>query len=80
MGKNPEGKIYDDLELILRDAKHIEGFIKNSMNKTTPTLTKAEGEAVARGVMDQIIQAGREFSKRQAQNQQIEGQAYGFIQ
>ncbi len=29
MGKNPDGKVYDDLELILRDEVHIERFIQN---------------------------------------------------
>ena len=27
MGHNPQGKKYDDIELILRDEKHIEMFI-----------------------------------------------------
>ena len=28
MGQNDRGTRYDDLELILRDAKHIEGFLR----------------------------------------------------
>ena len=27
MGHNPQGKKYDDIELILRDEKHIEMFL-----------------------------------------------------
>jgi len=27
MGHNPQGKRYDDIELILRDEKHIEMFL-----------------------------------------------------
>ena len=28
MGHNPQGKKYDDIELILRDEKHIEMFLE----------------------------------------------------
>lgn len=30
MGKNPEGKKYDDIELICRDASHVERFMANA--------------------------------------------------
>lgn len=29
MGKNPRGKKYDDIELILRDEKHVEMFLEH---------------------------------------------------
>jgi len=32
MGDNDRGQVYDDLELILRDAKHIDMFISNKTN------------------------------------------------
>lgn len=35
MGKNDSHKVYDDIGLIFRDAKHIEGFMNNSVNNDT---------------------------------------------
>lgn len=36
MGQNNQGQRYDGLELILRDAEHIDRFIKNSINPPQP--------------------------------------------
>jgi len=33
MGENPDGKRYDDIELILRDAKRIERFVQLALNE-----------------------------------------------
>ena len=35
MGKNENGTIYDDIELICRDSKHIDSFIKQKENSKT---------------------------------------------
>jgi hypothetical protein len=42
MGKNEAGQRYDDIELILRDAMHIDRFISNANN---PPLEKAEHDS-----------------------------------
>lgn len=35
MGKNQQGRRYDDIELILRDAKHIEQFVQYYLDANT---------------------------------------------
>jgi len=35
MGKNKGGRRYDDIELILRDAKHIEQFVQYHLDAST---------------------------------------------
>jgi hypothetical protein len=37
-GENPDGKIYDDLELICRDAKHLEGFMATAQAPPKPKI------------------------------------------
>lgn len=36
MGENPDGTVYDSLELILRDAEHIDRFIRNQNSPPKP--------------------------------------------
>jgi hypothetical protein len=43
IGKNEKGQIYDGIDLIFRDADHIEKFIQNSINP--PTSANAEGDS-----------------------------------
>lgn len=46
MGQNERGQRYDDLELILRDASHIDHFIANASN----SIPAAESNSLMRGV------------------------------
>jgi hypothetical protein len=43
MGKNPMGKKYDSIELILRDAEHIERFAEIALEPTAQEAFLAEG-------------------------------------
>jgi uncharacterized protein YlbG (UPF0298 family) len=50
MGKNPDGRIYDSIELILRDAKHIDDFIRNADKPPAgeiKTIEQTKNEALA---------------------------------
>jgi hypothetical protein len=40
MGQNERGQRYDDIELILRDASHIDRFIQNALNPPVETKPK----------------------------------------
>ena len=45
MGENDRGRVYDDIGLILRDAAHIDGFIKT--NRTTQETANAQHQRPA---------------------------------
>lgn len=49
MGDNDRGEVYDDIELILRDAKHIERFMRNAEN---PPIAKKTTRASGRKTFD----------------------------
>lgn len=51
MGENDNNTKYDDIELILRDAKHIEQFMDNCKNPPKPTGAKAASDPWAAGGM-----------------------------
>lgn len=45
MGNNDSGERYDDIELILRDAKHIDRFIRNAANPPKPRPVVVSGRS-----------------------------------
>lgn len=54
MGKNDQGQRYDDLELIFRDASHIERFISNAINPPAHS-AKTNGSDLTTNLMLGVI-------------------------
>ena len=50
-GQNDRGQRYDDIELILRDASHIDRFIQNAINPPTANIKTSSATNSMEGVI-----------------------------
>lgn len=77
MGENQARTVYDDIELFLRDAKHIEAGLRFARGPPAPTLSPV---AAARQKLRESANGnGRVVSEQSGQSEGSLGQAVGFL-
>jgi len=74
MGQNDRNTVYDDLGLILRDADHIDRFIRNA-SRSVATVAVDAAEAGHRAVVDAALEY-----RRRMQGTTVDGDATEVIQ
>lgn len=77
MGENEQRTIYDDIEIFLRDAKHIEAGLRFARGPPAPTLSPV---AAARQKLRESVNGnGRVVSEQSGQGEVGLGQTVGFL-
>lgn len=77
MGENDQRTVYDDVELFLRDAKHIEAGLRFARGPPAPALSPV---AAARQKLRESVNGhGRVVSEQSGQSEGSMGQTVGFL-